>query len=147
MAEFFATAADAHRVAGTLPEGADLHATADGRGKSLAESRARLARMIGMDAGATPQSAWRRLAEAFVRRQSTAIELALDRVLSSSDLPEDAPVIGAGIGRFLADEIARRFRRPYRDFGETIAATSPRLRSLAADIAPAAASALLLSST
>jgi (4-(4-[2-(gamma-L-glutamylamino)ethyl]phenoxymethyl)furan-2-yl)methanamine synthase len=147
MAEFFATAADAHRVAGTLPEGADLHATADGRGKSLAESRARLARMIGMDAGATPQSAWRRLAEAFVRRQSTAIELALDRVLSSSDLPEDAPVIGAGIGRFLAAEIARRFRRPYRDFGETIAATSPRLRSLAADIAPAAASALLLSST
>jgi probable H4MPT-linked C1 transfer pathway protein len=146
MAEFFATAADAHRLAGTLPPDADLHVTADGRGKSLPESRARLARMIGMDAGGAPESAWRRLAEAFIRRQCTAIELALDRVLSSSDLPENAPAIGAGTGRFLAAEIARRFRRPYRDFGDAIAASSPRLRSLASDIAPAAAVALLLSS-
>lgn len=146
MAEFFATAADAHRLAGTLPEGADLHATADGRGKSEPESRARLARMIGMDADAASESAWRRLAEAFIHRQTTAIELALDRVLSCSDLPGDAPVIGAGTGRFLAEELARRFRRPYRDFGDTIAASSPRLRSLASDIAPAVAVALLLSS-
>jgi probable H4MPT-linked C1 transfer pathway protein len=146
MAEFFATAADAHRLAGTLPEGADLHATADGRGKSLPESRARLARMIGMDASAAPEIAWRRLAEAFIRRQCTTIELALDRVLSSSDLSEDAPVIGAGTGRFLAVELARRFHRPYQDFGDTIVASTPRVRSLAADIAPAAAAALLLSS-
>lgn len=146
MAEFFATAADAHRIAGTLPEGADLHATADGRGKSLPESRARLARMIGMDAGAAPESAWRRLAEAFIRRQCTAVERALERVLSSTDLPEIAPVIGAGTGRFLAAEVARRFARPYQDFGDAVAASSQRLRSLAADVAPAAAVALLLSS-
>jgi len=146
MAEFFATAADAHRLAGTLPEGADLHATADGRGKSLEESRARLARMIGMDAGAASEGAWRLLAETFIRRQGIAIELALDRVLSSSDLPANAPVIGAGVGRFLAAELARRFHRPYRDFGGTIAASSPALGSLAADIAPAVAVALLLSS-
>jgi probable H4MPT-linked C1 transfer pathway protein len=146
MAEFFATAADAHRVAGTLPEEADLHAAADGRGKSLPESRARLARMIGMDASAAPESAWRRLAEAFIHRQCTAIELALDRVLSSADLSLDAPVIGAGTGRFLAAELARRFNRPYLDFGDTVAASNPRLCSLASDIAPAAAVALLLSS-
>jgi len=146
MAEFFATAADAHRLAETLPEGADLHATADGRGKSLPESRARLARMIGMDAGAAPDGAWRGLAEAFIRRQIAAIELAVDRVLSSGDLPGDAPVIGAGVGRFLAEELARRFRRPYREFGDTIAAASLPLRSVAADIAPAVAVALLLSS-
>lgn len=146
MAEIFATAADAHRLAGTLPEGADLHATADGRGKSLPESRARLARMIGMDASAAPETAWRSLSESFIRRQTTAIERALERVLSGTDLPEDAPVIGAGTGRFLAEELARRFRRPYRDFGDTIAASSPRLQLLASDIAPAAAVALLLSS-
>lgn len=146
MAEFFAAAADAHRLAGTLPEGADLHATADGRGKSLPESRARLARMIGMDAGAASETAWRGLAEAFIRRQTATIELAIDRVLSGSELPGDAPVIGAGIGRFLAEQLARRFGRPYRDFGDTIAAASPRLRSLASDIAPAVAVALLLSS-
>ena len=146
MAEFFATAADAHRLAGTLPEGADLQATADNRGKSLVESRARLARMIGMDAGAAPEIAWRRLAESFVRRQAISIEMAMDRVLSASDLPGDAPVIGAGTGRFLAEELARRFRRPYRAFGDNIEVASLRLRSLASDIAPAVAVALLLAS-
>ncbi|HLJ20666.1 MAG TPA: hydantoinase/oxoprolinase family protein [Stellaceae bacterium] len=145
MAEFFATAADAHRLAGTLPEGADLHATADGRGKSPAESRARLARMIGMDAGAAPETAWRRLAEAFIRRQTAAIERAIERVLSVCDLPGDASVIGAGAGRFLAEEIARRFHHPYRDFGDIIATSRPGSRSTAADIAPAVAVALLLS--
>jgi len=144
MAELFATAADAHRLAGSLPEGADLHATADGRGKSPRESRARLARMIGMDADAAPESAWRRLAEVFIHRQTSSIEMALDRVLSGSDLAADAPVIGSGTGRFLAEELARRFRRPYRDFGEIVAAANPRLRSLASDIAPAVAVALLL---
>ena len=145
MAEYFATAADAHRLAGTLPEGADLHATADNRGKSLPESRARLARMIGMDAGAAPESAWRGLAETFIRRQTGSIETALERVLSGSDLGAEAPVIGAGTGRFLAAEIARRFGRPHRDFGDSIRAASPELRSLASDIAPAVAVALLLS--
>lgn len=146
MAEFFATAADAHRLAGTLPEGADLHATADGRGKSLPESRARLARMIGMDAASAPEIAWRRLANAFIHRQCTTIERAIERVLSDGDFRGDAPVIGAGTGRFLAAELARRFNCPYRDFGDTVAASSPRLQSLASDIAPAAAVALLLSS-
>jgi probable H4MPT-linked C1 transfer pathway protein len=145
MAEYFATAADAHRLAGTLPEGADLHATADNRGKSVPESRARIARMIGMDAGAASKSAWRGLAEAFIRRQIASIEVALERVLSGSDLPAHAPVIGAGTGRFLAAEIARRFGRPHRDFGDGIRAASPELRSLASDIAPAVAVALLLS--
>jgi probable H4MPT-linked C1 transfer pathway protein len=146
MAEFFATAADAHRLAGTLPEGADLQTTADNRGKSLPESRARLARMIGMDASAAPEAAWRHLAESFVRRQAVSIEMAVDRVLSASDFPGDVPVIGAGTGRFLAEELARRFRRPYRAFGDNIEAASLRLRSLASDIAPAVAVALLLAS-
>lgn len=146
MAEFFATAADVHRIAGTLPDGADLHATADGRGKSIEESRVRLARMIGMDAGGASERAWHRLAEAFIHRQCATMELALDRVLSASDLPDDAPVIGAGVGRFVAAELARRFRRPYCDFGDTVEASSSRLRSLGADIAPAVAVALLRSS-
>src|SRR5262249_53717565 len=58
MAELFATIADAHRLAGTLPENGDLHPSADGRGKSLPESRARLARMIGMDAAEASDAAW-----------------------------------------------------------------------------------------
>ncbi|HTZ78435.1 MAG TPA: hydantoinase/oxoprolinase family protein [Stellaceae bacterium] len=145
MAEYFATAADAHRLAGTLPEGADLHPAADGRGKSPAESRARLARMIGMDAAAAPEAAWRRLAEAFVHRQIEQIAAETERVLAAVDLPPAAPVIGAGTGRFLAEEIARRFGRPYRSF-ESVVAAPPSLAALVADIAPAAAVALLRSS-
>ena len=145
MAEYFATAADAHRLAGTLPEGADLHPAADGRGKSPAESRARLARMIGMDAAAAPEAAWRQLAEAFVHRQIEQIAAETERVLAAVDLPPAAPVIGAGTGRFLAEEIARRFGRPYRSF-ESVVAAPPSLAALVADIAPAAAVALLRSS-
>ena len=47
--ENFATMADVHRILGTLPEGADQMATADGRAKTVAASRARLARMVGRD--------------------------------------------------------------------------------------------------
>jgi probable H4MPT-linked C1 transfer pathway protein len=145
MAEFFATAADAHRVAGTLPEGADLHATADGRGKTPEESRARLARMIGMDAAAAADGAWRQLAESFIRHQTRQIEEAIDLVLSGNELPADAPFLCAGVGRFLVAEIARRLGRAYRGIEDIIPMTSPDLASRASDIAPAVAVALLLS--
>jgi probable H4MPT-linked C1 transfer pathway protein len=48
--ENFASMADVHRILGSLPEGADLMATADGRDKTIVASRARLARMVGADA-------------------------------------------------------------------------------------------------
>jgi probable H4MPT-linked C1 transfer pathway protein len=146
MAEFFATAADAHRLARTLPEGADLHATADNRGKSLPESRARLARMIGMDAAAASDDAWDRLAEAFVRQQIRQIEGSVETVLSAADLTPAAPVVGAGSGRFIAAEIARRLGRPYRAFESTVPIASPDLSPAAADIAPAVAVGLLAAS-
>jgi probable H4MPT-linked C1 transfer pathway protein len=145
MAEFFATSADAHRLAGTLPDGADLHPAADNRGKSLAESRTRIARMVGMDAAAATDEAWQRLAAAFLRRQTNQIEEGVDLVLSCAELPPEAPVVGAGTGRFIAEEIARRLRRPYCGFDETVRLADPGLASLAIDIAPAVAVALLLS--
>jgi (4-(4-[2-(gamma-L-glutamylamino)ethyl]phenoxymethyl)furan-2-yl)methanamine synthase len=144
MAELFATSADAHRLAGTLPLGADLHPSADNRGKSLADSRARIARMVGMDAAAAPDEAWRGLAAAFLRRQINQIEEAVDLVLSVAELPPDAPLVGAGAGRFIAAEIARRLGRPYRGFDETLSLAEPGLAALANDIAPAIAVALLL---
>jgi probable H4MPT-linked C1 transfer pathway protein len=144
MAEFFATIADAHRLLGTLPPDADLHATADGRGKGIAESRARLARMIGMDAADAADDAWRGLAGAFVRAQTRQIEQGLELVLSASDLAAEAPLVGAGVGRFLAAEVARRFGRPYRGFEALVPAATPALASAAASIAPAVAVAMLL---
>jgi (4-(4-[2-(gamma-L-glutamylamino)ethyl]phenoxymethyl)furan-2-yl)methanamine synthase len=144
MAELFATSADAHRLAGTLPDGADLHPAADGRGKTAEESRARLARMIGRDAAEASESAWRHLAEFFVRRQTRQIEEAVELVLSGVTMPAEAPIVGAGTGRFLAAEVARRLSRRYLAFDETVRFAGNTLAAAPADLAPAVSVALLL---
>ena len=143
MAEWFATTADIYRITGQLPDDADLHRTADGRGKSVPESRARLARMIGRDAVTAPDKAWTQLAETFIHHQIHRIEESCRQVLSAVDLRADAPIVGAGIGRFLSAEIARRLGRPYRDLGSLVAAPDGVAQSAAAH-APAVAVALLL---
>ena len=147
MAELFETMADVHRLTGALPAHADQQATADGRGKSLAESRVRLARMIGRDAADAPESAWAALARTIAGRQAAAVQHAAERVISGADLPDGAPLVGAGVGRFLAPEIARRLDRPYRSFADIIDAATPALAEAAADAAPAASLALLAAAT
>src|SRR5258708_29247683 len=136
MAELSATSADAHRLAGTLPDGADLHPAADGRGKTPAECRARLARMIGRDEADAAEPAWRLLAEFFVRQQMRQIEVAVELVLSGVDLPPAAPIIGAGTGRFLAAEGARRLSRRYLAFDETVRTAGGALAAAAAQPSP-----------
>ena len=145
MAEYFATMADAHRLAGTLPEGADLHPTADGRDKGLEASARRLARMVGADSGDPANggdAAWRRLASHFIDCQVRRIEDGLAQVASCGAVPDEAPLVGAGVGRFLVERVAARTGRPYRFLME--AATLPECWwSIAADCAPAVAVALL----
>ena len=143
MAEYFATAADVHRLTGELPRDADQHDTADGRGKSAEESAARLARMLGRDLASAELAAWRQLARYLAERQRRLVQDAMDRVISRGLLPEAAPVIGAGIGRFLLTEIARRLKRPYRDFADLMQGDAA-LREWAARAAPAAAVAGLM---
>jgi (4-(4-[2-(gamma-L-glutamylamino)ethyl]phenoxymethyl)furan-2-yl)methanamine synthase len=142
--EFFATAADVHRLLEQLPEGADLHETADGRGKSVAESTARLARMLGLDAADGHPEEWRRVADHLARRQLERIRDGLDLVLSTIPLPDDAPLVGAGIGRFLVERLALLCNRPYHSFG-TLCTDDPMLQAQAADCAPAVAVGLLAS--
>ncbi len=144
MAEQFATMADVYRLAGELPPDADQMPTADGRGKSPAESRARLARMIGRDADCAGDAIWGELARQLAARQLRRLERAAERVLSASALPASAPVIGAGVGRFVAKALADRLQRPYRSFADLIPA--PGCAERAADCAPAAAVALLMRS-
>jgi (4-(4-[2-(gamma-L-glutamylamino)ethyl]phenoxymethyl)furan-2-yl)methanamine synthase len=143
MAEQFATMADVYRLTGQLPPNADRHQSADRRGKSVEESRARLARMIGFDAAQAPDSAWAALATQLAALQLAALETACHRVLSTLPAVPDAPIVGAGVGRFLGEELARRVRRPYRSLAALIPA-DPALAELAADCGPAAAVALLL---
>ena len=142
MAEYFATIADAHRVTGRLPDGADLHATADGRGKSVAESMARLARMVGRDAGDAAPAAWRDLARTFAGLQLDELRRAAEQILSRGELPQDAPVVGAGVGRFIARDLAAALDRPYADLATLLDAV-PEVAERAAVSAPAAAVALL----
>jgi (4-(4-[2-(gamma-L-glutamylamino)ethyl]phenoxymethyl)furan-2-yl)methanamine synthase len=143
MAEHFATMADVYRLTGELPAHADQHATADARGKSLPESAARLARMIGRDASAATEETWRALARYIAERQLQQLQDAAVRVLSGASLPRAAPLIGAGVGRFVAQVLARRLARPYRGFESIIAAADGAAAAGAADAAPAVAVALL----
>ncbi|HXG44196.1 MAG TPA: hydantoinase/oxoprolinase family protein [Gemmatimonadales bacterium] len=142
MAEFFATAADVYRLTGRLPEGVDLHPAADGGPKTVPASARRLARMIGRDVESAPEAAWERLARWLAERQLRRIQDACDRILSREDLPAGAPLVGAGVGRFLAAELAERLRRSYLDFGRLLGGPEAE-RARGADCAPAVAVAWL----
>ena len=93
---------------GALPEGADQMAAADGREKTEAASRARLARMVGRDAGDASPEAWRALAAWLAESQLRQVVDAALLVLSRAGLPEDAPVLGAGAGCHVARVLAAR---------------------------------------
>ncbi len=134
--EHFATAADIHRVLGSLDEAADQMPAADGRPKTAEASRARLARMVGRDAADATEREWRNLARWFAEAQLRSIHDAALQVLSPGELPDDAKVIGAGVGRRIAAELAARLGRDYAEFGQLVG-------DGASDCAPAAAVALL----
>ncbi|MEK0083154.1 hydantoinase/oxoprolinase family protein [Benzoatithermus flavus] len=142
MKEYFATAADAYRVLGILPEAADQHPTADGGPKTAAASMRRLARMIGADAADGTPEDWRRLAAWLAGRQMRAIEDAAALQLSRGLVSDPAPLVGAGCGRFLLRPLAERLGLPYRDFAELLD-LAPEARDWAATCAPAVAVALL----
>lgn len=142
--ENFATMADVHRILGTLPAGADLMATADGREKTIAASRARLARMLGSDAADADEATWTLLARWFAEAQTRAIADAAALVLSGAALRPDAAVIAAGIGLAVVAEIARRLDLRYATFDEFLD-VAPHMRAAACHCAPAAALAALAS--
>jgi probable H4MPT-linked C1 transfer pathway protein len=141
--EAFATMADAHRILGAIPDGADQLPTSDGRSKSIEDSRARLARLVGRDASQSDPSRWDALAEFFARVQLRAIEDAIDLIASRGGAEQDARVIGAGIGRRVIARWSRSRLLPYRDISEFIRA-EPQALAAASDSAPAVAVALLL---
>lgn len=137
-AEYFASTADVHRLTGELPVGADLQASADGRGKSRAESAARLARMVGDDCNAGTALALDVLAHHLADLQRARLAEALRRVAPSPRVL----VVGAGIGRFLTRRIAATCGHPYLEFGDALDLPGP-LRAGASDHAAAVAVARL----
>lgn len=144
--EAFASMADVRRTLGDLPEGvcgADLSPTADGRPKTLAASRARLARLTGRDASDLSDAQWRAFADFLSRAQLRVIEDQIALLVSRGAFAPEASFIGAGVGRRLIARLAQAQGRAFIDFAELISA-APSLAKKAADCAPAAALALLL---
>jgi probable H4MPT-linked C1 transfer pathway protein len=143
--EAFASMADVRRVVGDLTEGetsADLSPTADGRPKTIAASRARLARLAGRDAADLTDEQFRAFAQYLARAQLRAIEDQIALLESRSAIARDALIVGAGVGRKLAACLAQARGRGFIDFAELVAAPAP-LADAAANCAPASALALL----
>ncbi len=143
MAEIFATSADVYRLIGVLPEEADLHPAADGKGKTQLDSARRLARMVGRDVEDSDLAPWRRLARRFAENQMRKIHSACEFVLSQGGLDEGVPLIGAGVGYFLLPELARRLGRPYVAFPSLVHAAADLEEDRVAACAPALAVAWL----
>lgn len=141
-AERFATMADVYRLTGELPEDADPFPSADNRGKSLEESAARLARMLGRDAEDSDFVAWRALAHFLGRRFLDQIEADARAVSDRVALGPESPIVGAGCGRFLAVALAGRLGRPYRDFAD-LSPCAEEAREMVSRCAPAVAVAQL----
>ncbi len=142
--ENFANMADVHRILGSLPEGADQMATPDGRAKTVAASRARLARMVGRDAEDADAAAWTALAQWFAEAQIRAVTDGASLVLSRGQFAADAPVVVAGAGAAVLREVARRLGREWVNF-ESLADANPGARAAVSVSAPAAAVAVLAS--
>jgi (4-(4-[2-(gamma-L-glutamylamino)ethyl]phenoxymethyl)furan-2-yl)methanamine synthase len=139
MAEQFATTADVYRLTGDLPNQADVLPSADGREKTPSASARRLGRMVGLDAVGADLPRWRRMASFFAERQLRIVADACDRVLSRDLVPDNAPLVGAGVGRFVARRLAERLQRPYVAFESFFRSASGDGGFNVGDCAPAAA--------
>jgi (4-(4-[2-(gamma-L-glutamylamino)ethyl]phenoxymethyl)furan-2-yl)methanamine synthase len=109
--ELFATSSDAYIMLGDLLEDVDNHATADGRSRTSAASRARLARMICADTATFSEDDALRAAEAIRAEQLNQLAAAANRVLARMVEPP-ATLIFSGHGEFLAKAL-----RPHLTLG------------------------------
>ncbi|MEJ2058914.1 MAG: hydantoinase/oxoprolinase family protein [Gammaproteobacteria bacterium] len=143
MAEHFATAADVYRLLSRLTEHADKLPSADRGDKTSLASARRLARMVGCDLEGNRLEPWLATAAYLAECQLQRFQDACEKVLANTALPAGAPLVGAGVGRFLVRTLATRLRRPYVDFCTLIDAERIAGREDAADCAPAVAVACL----
>jgi probable H4MPT-linked C1 transfer pathway protein len=138
----FANLADVRRILGELPDGVDQHATLDGRGTSLEESVARLARCFGRDAADASFDAWRSAARDIADRQLADVRAAITDVLAAAPVSPGAPLVTAGIGAARIEAIAHPLGWQTLRFA-TLANAAPDCEEWATRCAPAVAVALL----
>lgn len=139
-AEVFATTGDCWCLLDKLAPESILDDCSDGKPWNKQNCSIRIARLLGTDASDPNAPEWRQLAQWFAEQQIQLITNACLSVLSNHcELSSKFPVIGAGVGRFIAKAVAERLGHSFIDFSEL---TTPQLIS-AADHAPAVAVALL----
>jgi probable H4MPT-linked C1 transfer pathway protein len=105
MNEFFATTADVYRLTGELDAAHDQQPSADNATKDAAHTRARLARMIGLDARDAAADEWLGFARAWRAQQLGELRGQLDRVLAAQPREAALLLVGAGCGAFLVPEL------------------------------------------
>jgi len=139
-AEVFATSGDIWCLLGKLDPESIQDTSADGQPWDSQACASRIARLLGTDATEAEPQQWPQLAQWFAQQQSHQITAAILQVLSAhAKLPLNAPLIGAGVGRFIVQYCAQQLNRPYQDFHTIISSSDAH----ASDHAPAVAVALL----
>ena len=73
--------------------------------------------MLGRDINSAQMDAWVEVAAYLSGCQLERIHSACQRLLSRGLIERSAPIVGAGVGRIMAERVAERLRRPYLDFG------------------------------
>ncbi|HRP25877.1 hydantoinase/oxoprolinase family protein [Thauera sp.] len=142
MNEFFSTTADVFRLTGELDPAHDLYPPADEGARDAAGSRLRLARMIGHDARDASADDWADFARRWRALMLAEIRRNLERVIRAADLPADAPLVGAGCGAFLVDELGEALGHPWLGF-DRLAAVDGACADWARVCAPSVAVAWL----
>ncbi len=143
--EYFSNMADIYRITGELPEHADIGDTLDGRSKDIMASARRLARMFAHDVNSSELEIWRAVAMQIRIKQIQMVKDACRHQLMNKSISLDTPVVGAGVGRFLAKTLAAELGREYIDYENLFDNTSVGNNFSISDCAPAAAVACLAS--
>ncbi|MCW3983007.1 MAG: H4MPT-linked C1 transfer pathway protein [Candidatus Bathyarchaeota archaeon] len=108
--ELFAQSGDVHRVLGHIDEMSYTSETADGRGKSVGEAMARLARVVCADTEMLTESEIKEMARYIYQQQLKQITEGLSRVykFTKTLTPNEVPIVVTGLGKdFLARKAAQ----------------------------------------
>ena len=135
IAELFASSADIYRILGKLPDHADLGNTMDGMPKDRLSSFRRLARMLGCDYQDSDANEWISVANQIAQHQMDCIKSSIKKMIDEDS--SGVKIVGAGIGRFLLEDIATQLSLPYVDIVSVINAGEITPVEIAADCAPA----------
>ena len=137
IAENFAVTADVYRILNCLPAHADYGNTMDGKAKDKESSMRRLARMIGEDYRDNDSEEWHSVAEYLALKQKELIKESIQKKLK--EFVDKPIIIGAGVGRFLVEQLADEMVLPYSEFTKKILPDEISYEPHSSDCTPAIA--------